>query len=231
MIHLNGWQRLWIVIAVLWAVVVLLVTWGSWPTNADLSEKEISTRLSDVPDAAIRHELTAVENATLATDAAELLVAKVGGHIENPYADPDLTSVPEPDPQWRATQTTTSTQKPSVLSIHEFAQRIKAKYPQYAGWSDDVLTGGVLAKYPVYRDQVDPHEVAAASQRYDDLIKVQAHISAIAKTIATETLVASKRKNAVLTAIAAWLGPIAVLYAMGWSVAWIRRGFKGSATG
>jgi hypothetical protein len=35
-IRLNGWQRLWIVVAVLYLPVVVIVTLSVWPTEADI---------------------------------------------------------------------------------------------------------------------------------------------------------------------------------------------------
>lgn len=225
---LNGWQRLWVVTAVLWAVPVLVVAWNAWPMSAALSDKEISASLSDVPDTAIRLQLTPAENAALASSGwNELWVAKVGGNIVNPYTEPDMTPVPEPDPEWLGTGgSTTANKAPWLLSVREFAQLIKAKYPNYSTWSDDVLTANVLGKYPDYRRRVDPRAIAAASQKYEELASVQAHVATVARTLAVPVAVRAKRTRTALTAFAAWAVPLAALYSLGWSVGWVRQGFK-----
>jgi hypothetical protein len=223
---LNGWQRLWVVIAALWALPVLLVAWSIWPTSANLSETEITASLDTVPGAMIRAELTAAENATLAHNSpVEFWVGRVGGRLENTYSASDLTSVPDPDPEWLSTAGPTPAGVP-LLSVREFAKLVKAKYPVYADLSDDVLTARVLAKYPQYRFRVDPRAVAAASQKIDELIAVQARVTTITRTIAIRDRVHAKRTRMALVAVAAWAFSIVVLYALGWSVGWVRRGFK-----
>jgi hypothetical protein len=223
---LNGWQRLWVVVAVLWALPVLVITWSVWPTSANLSEKEVSASLDAVPDAMIRAELTPAENATLARNSpAEFWVGKVGGRLENTYAAPDLTSVPDPAPEWLSTAGPTPAGVP-LLSVREFAELVKAKFPVYADLSDDVLTARVLAKYPQYRFRVDPRAVATASQKIDELIAVQARVTTITRTIAIRDRLRAKRTRMALIAVAAWALSVAVLYALGWSLGWVRRGFK-----
>src|ERR1019366_4531980 len=41
------------------------------------------------------------------------------------------------------------------MNVQEFAQRIKAKHPEYGDIYDATLTQKVLAKYPQYQDMVD----------------------------------------------------------------------------
>lgn len=41
------------------------------------------------------------------------------------------------------------------LKVADFAAKIKAKYPEYKGVPDDVLTQKIIAKYPEYNEQVD----------------------------------------------------------------------------
>lgn len=42
-----------------------------------------------------------------------------------------------------------------VLSKKEFAMRIKAKYPEYSNMNNDTLVKKILAKYPVYKNEVE----------------------------------------------------------------------------
>ena len=41
------------------------------------------------------------------------------------------------------------------MNSDEFANKIKAKYPDYAEMNNQELTRKMLAKYPDYADQVD----------------------------------------------------------------------------
>lgn len=53
------------------------------------------------------------------------------------------------------------------LSISEFAQMIKTKYPSYNQIDDEELVKKILAKYPVYKDDVD--------LSYSDMIDTSIH--------------------------------------------------------
>ena len=221
---LNGWQRLWVVIAALWALPVLVVAWSSWPTNANLSEAEISASLDDVPDAAIRVQLPPAVNATLTRSSpTEFWVAKVGGKIVNPYSQPDPAGNIFSDPGWL--QAVRSPTTPS-WSVHKFADVMKKEDPQYGNLDEDVVTADVLRKSPEYRVLVDPSAIAAASRKFEDLIAVQSRVSTIARTIAIRNRVHAKRTRMAMIAVALWTSSVAVLYALGWSVGWVRRGFS-----
>ncbi len=41
------------------------------------------------------------------------------------------------------------------MNIDTFAQKIKAKYPQYASLDNTELTNKIVAKYPQYKEQID----------------------------------------------------------------------------
>lgn len=41
------------------------------------------------------------------------------------------------------------------LTIEQFAQKVKAKYPQYKDVDDSVLVDKIIAKHPEYKDRVD----------------------------------------------------------------------------
>ena len=103
--RLNGWQRLWVVVSALWAFFVLGLSALAWSTNANVTKAAIDALVGDVPDAAIRERLTPVENASLTEN--DLLVAKFGGRTVNPYDEPNLNSVPEPDSAWQSSKVST----------------------------------------------------------------------------------------------------------------------------
>jgi hypothetical protein len=41
------------------------------------------------------------------------------------------------------------------VSIEQFAQRIKEKYPQYKAVNDTDLVNKIVDKYPAYKDKID----------------------------------------------------------------------------
>src|SRR5262245_49276304 len=53
---------------------------------------------------------------------------------------------------------------PQKLSPEQFAQQIKAKYPQYANVDNATLTQKMLEKYPQYADRVETGAAAPQPQ-------------------------------------------------------------------
>lgn len=47
------------------------------------------------------------------------------------------------------------------MNFHDFAAKVKAKYPEYSSVDDLDLTQKVLAKYPEYRDNIDQGDLTA----------------------------------------------------------------------
>ncbi len=43
---LNGWQRLWILVAAIWMLLVLALAWGAWPTPARVSAADVYAKMS-----------------------------------------------------------------------------------------------------------------------------------------------------------------------------------------
>jgi len=220
---LNGWQRLGVALTVVQALFVLVIAWSVRPTETDVADHEIRARTDDVSDVAIRAQLTPAENATL-SDPSELWVAKVGGELINPYVAPNPESVPALN---LSAPNRTALRPSSVpMSVREFAQLVKSKYPEVARFSDDVLVADVLAKYPDYRADVDPRAISEASKRFDEEIAVQRRVATVAQSIAKAALVHEKRIRASWMAFAAWVIPSLLLYGLGWTVGWVRRGFE-----
>lgn len=81
---------------------------------------------------------------------------------------------------------------PQKLTATEFAQSIKAKYPDYAEVPDDVLAAKMLEKYPEYRDRVitpdfttqnEPFGRSMEDARDANLRDLQKYLPAIGGTI------------------------------------------------
>ena len=231
--RLNGWQRLWVVTASLWTLLVLVVSYLVWPTMGDLSAAEIINRSTFVSDAEVRAQLSPAENAVL-KDPEDIIVAKLGGapgmKIVTDPKDPDF-GLPSYDyfgiAKGRARPPDLDAAghpigKPPEADPQTLAQAVRAKYPgAYDDLSDAELESKVRAKYPT-ATAANPQPVATPP--------AYQHAASITRTIVTRTLLGAKRARMAGVAVAAWAIPVASLYALGWSVGWIRRGFQ-PATG
>jgi hypothetical protein len=97
------------------------------------------------------------------------------------------------------------------LTRAEFIARIRVRYPVYNDLSDDDLLGRMLDKYPFLRSSmtdIDPLMTIDAADR--------------------RALNRANRNRAVLAALALWLVPPVGLYAFGFGVGWVYRGFRHS---
>jgi len=61
------------------------------------------------------------------------------------------------------------------VSVDEFAEKIKAKYPSYAQWDNLTLVKQIIAKYPEYKNQVDlsTSDSSVAIDEEVDIIKIK----------------------------------------------------------
>ena len=83
---------------------------------------------------------------------------------------------------------------------------VRAKYPQYKDLSDAALA----VKFPAESTVIWDDEEQKVLKAYFEVI---------------DAAVRQQRWSATRYAFLAWIVPVAVLYAFGWSVAWVRRGF------
>jgi hypothetical protein len=63
---LNGWQRLWVVAAVLWVLPVALFTYAWWPTAASISKDDVYYRMKP-------------EDGHRLTDYYDVMASRLGG--------------------------------------------------------------------------------------------------------------------------------------------------------
>jgi len=224
--RLNGWQRLWVVATVAWSVIVLTLTLNAGVSGA-FTEEELRPFIDAVPDRAVRARLTKSENAVL-SDRTELLVGMIGGNIVNPYRQPDPKALPELESAAQNGFDANALGKAPTgpgLSVAEFARRLKRTYRDLADKNDDVIVANVLARYPVYHGVVDPQSLAAASNTYDETIAAQRHTSEITRSLATAAATRQRRERAIEISLMTVVISSALLYLLGWSVAWVRHGF------
>lgn len=68
--------------------------------------------------------------------------------------------------------------------------------------------------------------ISDASDRCDQIREAQKRVTTITRAIATAALVQERRIKMIPIVLAGWSVPVSVLYAIGWSVGWVRQGFN-----
>jgi len=189
-VRLNGWQRLWVVVSVLYLLAVVILVAVSWPTVATTWHKE--EFITQMPEDARKFVVASYANQWSAQDGR-------GGFIEiMPNGAVLLLGAPA-DPRLVA---------------------LRKKYPQYDDLSDTELVSALRAKFPEYANLSD------SVIRDEDFQKVVKAYSAILNEAAR-----TARWSSVRFGLLMWLIPCIGLYALGWAVAWVRRGFSRPSAG
>jgi hypothetical protein len=188
--RLNGWQRLWIVVSVLYLLSVVVLTAIFWPTFETTEHQEEFI-------------------ARMPQDARMLVVASYASEWS---AREDRRGFVHIMPN-RAVLLLQGAADPRLVGIRK-------KYPEYNDLSDAELVSRLRAKFPEYADLAAPVIADGDIQKV-----VTAYFGVVQQ--ATRTARWSIAKIALL----AWLIPCVALYAFGWAVAWVRRGFRSGASG
>jgi hypothetical protein len=149
-VRFNGWQRLWVVVLVLWAITVLLFGFLLWPTAMDVSHGDVFAQMQP--------------------DHVQKFASAQGVRGEGE----DITDLFNKAGQSRTT----------------------------------VEVGGHTL---TFRADVSSEDMNRVGGEY---------------YAALRRVLSIRRSTFVGEAITAWIIPPAALYALGWAVAWIRRGFK-----
>lgn len=177
---LNGWQRLWIVVSVLWLIPVLVAVYSPWPSRPPPFVRS-PKRLYTVKD-----------KGNGQTRQLEL------SHPQRPLVDADFRDLRT----WLVQQTeiTPESEFNEIVDIPGIGE------VPFTVWRQEDDSG-----HAEPRHMTDAEVTAAAMKLYRD------HVHTI------------RRQQLALTgkATAAWLLSISALYALGWAVGWIRRGFAG----
>lgn len=93
------------------------------------------------------------------TQYAQNLASQMGVSTDTPIGQlnlDDFTSAVAKNEGFQGSTTTRSKQK---LSMTQFAEKIKAKYPQYANVDDNTLAQKVLERYPQYGPSIEGYQV------------------------------------------------------------------------
>jgi hypothetical protein len=166
--RLNGWQRLSVVLALTWTIVVGVMTWNTWP----------ATYLSADPNAGL------------------------------PPVGADVTLLADG-----------LLRKGEILNRGQFAARLKAKYPEYSDLTDEELVTRMLKKFPYYSSYIKPPDL-------DENLRPEPYGFVPDPPETVSALNRVNRNKAIRSALMLWLLPPAALYAIGFSVRWVYRGFK-----
>jgi hypothetical protein len=188
---LNGWQRLWVVVAVVWMLPVLVLSYPLWPTITGVPKADVYIRMK--PD-----------------DGRRLLdynpFASIGGI---PDAPKGITQVPSGNDPFAAYGGAALQNgqplrlPPGATLVPEFTDI--RPLPGNEGPVVDI--DGHTVQFKKNIPQEDMNQTARA---YDSILR---HILAL------------KRMAFVGEALASWMVPAVALYALGWAIGWVRRGF------
>jgi hypothetical protein len=147
-VRLNGWQRLWVLITVLWMIAVVSVSYLLWPVAGSIQNSDVYAQL-----------------------------------------------------------------KP------EDSQRLYDRWAKYAVPPDFIPDPGKTV-------DIGGHTVQFAQ----GLSENDMNKTAAAYYAALQHILLVRRVEFGGEAIAAWSIPVAALYAIGWAVGWVRRGFQGATS-
>jgi hypothetical protein len=188
----NGWQRLWIVVSVLYLVAVLAIGYLNWPTFERTWHQD--DFIAQMPEEARKHVVASYPSKFDARDDRSSYVRAVMPNgavlVIRGTVDPRLATA-------------------------------RTRYLEYKKLSDAELAPVLRAKSPEYADLLPDSFVAD-----EDMDKTVNAYGAV-----LERATRAARWSFGWHAALAWVIPCALLYVLGWAVAWVRRGFRQSVIG
>lgn len=233
---LNGWQRLWVVASVLCLVGVCLLAYVAWPTATPISDFAVTTSLGR----------TCVITKRVDTGSSYTYEVVAGAHRVEIHRDARLSLASRGDVDAAVREAfgkIVAETAPAGLSRKQFdalvdltlkpieptnvASAVRSVFPgAYDDLNDMQLSQAFLAKYP-FLDIGDHPPVINVPLL--GLVQFPVTMSADAINRTASGLAAQElRRRRLATfgkAFSAWVLSIVVLYAAGWTVGWIRRGF------
>jgi hypothetical protein len=199
----NGWQRLWVLGSVLYAIVIISVASFTFPTGSD-----VETRRSAELQEAKQHKVYVHGRGRITVEQAEGILKRAeqlsaSERQELLGIDPPL--IPE-----------NSSPGSFGYDLERFRE-LRALAEKHGGTEVDPDNQGtriILAPDGQYAEVFN----ARTAEKRRQLIN--------AKYDAELGTLGERRRNFVGWAVAAWIGPLMALYAFGWSVGWVIRGFR-----
>jgi hypothetical protein len=168
---LNGWQRLWVVLVVIWLLPVMVFSYELWPTTADVPKAEVFAQLK--PD-----------------DRDRLAPLAPVGKL-TPYTPPEATD------KW---------------------SRYRVPAPP-AGKPEGKGPYTIEPPAPV---DIDGHKV----QFYEGVSQEEMNQTTRSYSVILHHMLSVKRAAFIVKMFGFWMAPMIGLYLTGWSIAWVRRGFR-----
>jgi hypothetical protein len=192
---LNGWQRLWVLLAVLWLLPVAFFTYELWPQPAFISKGNVYMQL--------KHD-----DGGRLTDYYDVLATMFGG---TNAADSPLIVRLRQDKDFLAAST--KEQKAYLADADpEFKRASTTNQNAYL----DHITGRTGPSV-----EIDGTTV----QFVADLPQEDMNQTARAYHEVTRGILIHEREVVLAKAFAYWLIPALTVYAMGLAIVWVRRGF------
>jgi hypothetical protein len=201
--RLNGWQRIFVVVAVLWSIPVIAFTVLDWPTEARLPRTEIFARL----DPAVGARIIGYETTP-------------GRAPEDPRRLVFFPDTGEFRPEKRVVRSANGT-------TYTFGRDATNAEVTAALMKDGAKAKG---SEPLFVDVPMPVPINVAGHDLDvipDESGADASVQPIAAAFgaALQDALLARRIRYAATAATVVIIPMAMLYVLGYSIAWIRRGF------
>ncbi|MEO8682488.1 MAG: hypothetical protein ABI665_25800, partial [Vicinamibacterales bacterium] len=114
--------------------------------------------------------------------------------------------------------------KDETITRAQFAARLKAKYPEYRDLTDEELVTRTLEKFPYYNSYIKPPDLDNNLRPVPDFIPHPSFIPDPPEI--TQALNRTSRNSAIRFALMLWLLPPVAIYALGFGIGWVYRGFR-----
>lgn len=216
--RLNGWQRLWIVVAATWLMPVIVFSYELWPTTANVSKDEVYARLK--PDYGRRlsdYIATSQSGGTVRIDFSKYVSPDQSGWV--PDWVPDNPTLGPGAPQSDANASSTL---PSPPPGHTLDTPRRGQYTD-ADIDKPKATGKGQPLTVVSSEMdIDGHKV----QVYEGVSPDEVNQTVRAYTAILRHLLNVKRASFIGMVFALWMVPMIAFYLAGWAIAWVRRGFR-----
>ena len=218
--RLNGWQRLWIVIAVPWAICVGLLGYVNWPTADQVEMNAVHARMPPGDTA----KLASMEDDRQAVVDVKQLESASRAQDQQPqntrFTDQQLMEIWN-DPRMRDLET--KRQALELLTEDERQRLLKLTGPK--------PPEPALPKYDL-SDILEPqHQVVVEGRTLTLTFRAGVSPADVARVqdrcaFAFREELWRNRAAAIRGFGAIWAILLVALYAAGWSLAWVRRGFS-----
>ena len=225
---LNGWQRIWIVAAVLMATFAVLIAASLWPTVSSVDQSVAQ----GIPRSAVWAALPAAEHRFFLPEGAgaagNTLAVKPNGEIDGkvignantasgfggwgPTNFPPGTVVVQPNGDMVSDGKVFGNVKDDPSGITETSAQSPSDPPD--GWPTPAKLDPPLGRPNLSKGEQKQAEIAWNTAK-----------RAAIEHVATAAL-PSDRVKLVASIAARWLASVLGLYLLGWTVAWVRRGFR-----